>query len=263
MSTMTKNKPLLLSKPPILEAIFEMRWELAPVPNTQVRRDPAYPLLYGRLYDRFKKDYGLVEDLPSVQAHPDASPYVVRHRMRKAQDKWPLVQVGPGVLTINEGKEYSWEKFRDEIVRIFEAFTDFYPASTFPLNVLKAELRFINGIEVDEKENPLQFLAEKLHTKIELDSELFAGTKISPAPEGLTVNLGFNIQNPEGKAMLAIGSGEMMDKSAMLQQMIFQSIGESAPQDLGSLDPWLDSMHKIAKHWFETICRGDVMKKFV
>ena len=83
---------------------------LAPVPNTQVRRDPAYPLLYGRLYDRFKKDYAVVEDLPSVQAHPDASPYIVRHRMRKAAEKWPLVQVGPGVITVNEGKDYSWDE---------------------------------------------------------------------------------------------------------------------------------------------------------
>jgi len=263
MSSITKIKPLVLSKPPILEAIFEMRWNLASVPNTQARRDPAYPLLYGRLYDRFKKDYSLVEDLPSVQAHPDASPYIVRHRMRKAADKWPLVQVGPGIITINEGKEYSWDKFREEIVRIFEAFTDFYPQSSFPLNIIKTELRFINGIEMTENENALQFLADKLHTKIEIDSSLFAPNQIMPNAEGVTLNVGYNIQDPEGKAMLGIGSGEVMDKPAMLQQMLFHSIGESAPQDLGTLDPWLDSMHKIAKNWFETLCRGEVMKKFV
>lgn len=264
MSATSKTKSVVLTKPPILEAIFEMRWNLAPVPNNnQVRRDPAYPLLYGRLYDRFKKDYALVEDLPSVQAHPDASPYMVRHRMRKAADKWPLVQVGPGVITINEGKDYSWDKFRDEIVRIFEAFIDFYPASTFPLNIVKTELRFINGIEINEKESPLQFLAEKMHTKIELDSALFSSNQILPNPEGITLNMGYQIQEPEGKAMLGIGSGEVMDKPAMLQQMLFHSIGDSAPQDLGALDPWLDSMHKIAKNWFETLCRGEVMKKFV
>lgn len=263
MTVTSKIKPLVLTKSPILEAIFEMRWDLAPVPNTQARRDPAYPLLYGRLYDRFKKDYGIVEDLPSVQAHPDATPYVVRHRMRKAADKWPLVQVGPGVLTINEGREYSWEKFREEIIRIFEAFTDFYPASTYPLHIVKTELRFINGIEVGENENSLQFLAEKLHTKIEFDPALFAPNRIRPQTEGITLNAGFNIDEPAGKAMLGIGSGEVMDKPAMLQQMLFHSIGENAPQDLGALDPWLDGMHKIAKNWFETLCRGEVMKKFV
>jgi uncharacterized protein (TIGR04255 family) len=262
----TKVKPIVskLTNAPILEAIFEMRWDLAPVPNnTQVRRDPAYPLLYGRMYDRFKKDYGIVEDLPSVQAHPDASPYVVRHRMRKAQDKWPLVQIGPGVITINEGKDYSWETFREEIVRIFEAFTDFYPASTFPLNIVKTELRFINGIEIEENENTLQFLAEKLHTKIEFDSNLFQPNKISSIPEGITLNAGFNIEQPEGKAMIGVGSGEVMEKPSILQQMLVQSIGETAPQDLGALDPWLDSMHRILKNWFETMCRGELMKKFV
>ena len=263
MTATAKAKNIVLTKPPILEAIFEMRWDLAPVPNTQVRRDPAYPLLYGRLYDRFKKEYTVVEDLPSVQAHPDASPYMVRHRMRKAADKWPLVQVGPGVITVNEGKEYSWDKFREEIIRFFEAFTDFYPASTFPLNIIKTELRFINGIEIQEGENPLQFLSEKLHTKIEMDSALFAPNKVLPIPEGISLNAGFKTEQPQGQVMLGIGSGEIMDKSAMLQQMLLQSIGENAPQDLGTLDPWLDGMHKIAKNWFETLCRGEVMKRFV
>lgn len=263
MSVAAKSKHVVLSKPPILEAIFEMRWDLAPVPNSQVRRDPAYPLMYGRLYDRFKKEYGIVEDLPAVQAHPDASPYVVRHRMRKTADKWPLIQVGPGVITVNEGKDYSYEKFRDEIVRIFEAFIDFYPVSIYPLTIVKTEMRFINGIEVSEDDQPLEFLSEKLHTKIELDQGLFAPNRILPKPEGITINMGFDIEQPKGKAILGIGSGEVMDKPAMLQQMLFHSIGENAPQDLGTLDPWLDSMHKIAKNWFETICRGDVMKSFV
>jgi uncharacterized protein (TIGR04255 family) len=262
MAVTAKTRPSILTKPPILEAIFEMRWNLAPVPNSQIRRDPSYPLLYGRLYDRFRKDYALVEDLPSAQAHPDASPYVVRHRMRKAADQWPLVQIGPGVITVNEGTKYGWDQFRGEIVRIFEAFTDFYPASTFPLNIVKTELRWINGIQISEKENPLQFMADKLHTKIELDSALFASGKVCPAAQAVMMNVGFDIQEPVGKAMLGIGSGEVADKPAILQQMMLQSLGDDAPQDFGALDPWLDSMHSIAKDWFEVLCRGDVMKQF-
>lgn len=252
----------VLKKAPILEAIFEMRWEMPQIPNTQTRRDPAYPLLYGRMYDRFKKEYTLAEDLPSVQVHSDASPFVVRHRIRKSANEWPVAQIGPGILTVNEAKGYSWDRFRHEIVRIFEAFTDFYPASTFPLNILKTELRFINAVEVEAGENPLKFFEEKLHTRLELDPNLYTKNKIKPYPEGLTLSAGFQIEEPVGNAMLGLGSGSSEDKPAVIQQMFFQSLGENAPQDLGALDPWLDSMHTIAKNWFETLFHGKLLQKF-
>jgi uncharacterized protein (TIGR04255 family) len=214
------------------------------------------------MYDRFKKEYTVAEDLPSVQMHPDASPYVGRHRMRKSATEWPIVQVGPGILTISEDKGYSWDRFRDEIVRIFEAFTDFYPASTFPLNILKTELRFINAVNMEEGEDLMKFFAEKLHTRLELDQGLYAKNKIKPNPEGLTLSAGFQILEPVGNAMLGIGSGAAEDKPAIIQQMVFQSGGENAPQDLGALDPWLDSMHGIAKNWFETLFQGELLQKF-
>jgi len=259
-----KSKSVVLTKPPILEAVFEMRWELAPIPNSEMRRDVSYPLLYGRLYDRFKGEYGFVEDLPSIQAHSDASPYVVRHRLRKEQNQWPLIQVGPGIITINASKAtYAWESFREEIIRVFEAFYDFYPAHTFPLNILKTELRFINGIEVTNKEDPLTFISRHMNTNIALNPGLFIPGQAELPSEALTLNLGLKIQNPIGHAMFGLGSGALEEKPAMLQQMLLQSVGENAPQDLGALDPWLDSMHGIAKHWFETLCQGELMKQFV
>jgi len=263
MAASTKNPSRTLKKAPLLEAIFEMRWELAQIPNTQVRRDPAYPLLYGRLYDRFKKEYTVAEDLPSVQMHPDASPYVVRHRMRKSATEWPVVQIGPGILSVHQAKNgYSWEKFRDEIVRIFEGFTDFYPASTFELNILKTELRFLNGIEIEADDLLQEFFAEKLNTRVQLPQGLFGATKVQSRPEGLSLNASFQIDKPFGQAMVGIGSGAMEEKRAVLQQMMFQSVGENAPQDLGALDPWLDAMHGISKQWFETLFAGELIKTF-
>jgi uncharacterized protein (TIGR04255 family) len=259
MAVSVKAKSTVSGKKiPVLEAIFEMRWDLPQVTQgqMQVRRDPAYPLLYGRMYDRFKKDYATVEDLPSVQMHPDAGPYVVRHRMKRAAPQaWPLVQIGPGIITIHEGKGFGWENYRQEIIRIFEAFTDFYPASTFPLKIVKAELRFISGIDMEEGEDPLKSLNDKLHTKVEFDPGLFSGHQVQKQAEGFSLTSGFKIAQPAGAAMIAFGTGTMENKTALIQQMAFQSLGDDAPQDLGLLDPWLDDMYKIAEHWFATLCR--------
>ena len=183
--------------------------------------------------------------------------------MRKSGGAIGAIQVGPGIITIHDAKGYSWSRFREEIVRVFEAFTDFYPQSAFALNIVKTELRFVNGVTTEGSENLLQFLEEKLHTKVELDPTLFAPNQVQAKPDGLGINVAFSINDPVGKAMLAIGSGEMDEKAALIQQMFFHSLGESAPQDLGSLDPWLDAMHNIAKNWFDTLYRGDLMKRFV
>src|SRR5690606_31274766 len=147
--------------------IFELRWEIetlqAPegvAPGSFVpMRDPSYPMMYGRLYERLKKDFPVTEDLPSMQAHPETAPYVPRHRMRKEKNGYPLIQVGPGIITINQTKAYSWSDFRTLCERVVNAVMDLYPESALPMNFVKAEIRYVNGIRFDlARENPLSFL---------------------------------------------------------------------------------------------------------
>src|SRR5690606_15597369 len=161
--------------PPLIEVIFELRWEIealkspegAPPGSFIPMRDPSYPVMYGSLFERLKKEFPFTEDLPSVQAHPETTPYVPRHRMRKEKNGYPLIQVGPGVVTINQAKGYSWEEFSSLANKVVSAIFDLYPENA-SLNLIKAEIRYVNGIRFDlARENPLSFLAEKLHTKIE------------------------------------------------------------------------------------------------
>ncbi len=63
----TETPPLL--HPPLIEAIFELRWEIENDQQNGRMRDPSYPMMYGSLYERLKKDFPVIEDLPSVQAH--------------------------------------------------------------------------------------------------------------------------------------------------------------------------------------------------
>ena len=164
--------PLL--HPPLVEAIFELRWELQGDQQTGRFRDVAYPMMYGRIYERLKRDFPLIEDLPSVQVHPEASPFVVRHRLRKERNGWPLLQIGPGIVTINDAKGYSWSAFQSLILRLMESIIDTYPNDSLPLNFIKSEIRYINGIFFDaQRENPLSFLAEKLHLKVEVEKQIF------------------------------------------------------------------------------------------
>lgn len=257
-----KETPPLLH-PPVIEAVFEMRWEIESDEQTGRMRDPSYPMMYGSLYERLKKDFPIIEDLPSVQAHPETTPFVPRHRMRKERNGYPLVQVGPGVITINMAKGYAWTPFRSIILRVIESVIDLYPTSSLPLNFIKAELRYVNGIRLDiARENPLQFLAEKLHMKLELDPEIFERNSIHERPNAVGLNLSYVLDKPMGHMAVAANLGQFEGKPAFIQQTVIQSFGELTPSDINGFTPWLEEAHMVAENCFQVFCKGELMEKF-
>jgi uncharacterized protein (TIGR04255 family) len=226
-------------------------------------RDPSYPMMYGSLYERLKKDFPVIEDLPSVQAHPETTPFVPRHRMRKEKNGYPLIQVGPGIITINDAKGYSWSHFRALILRLIEAVTDLYPTTHLPLNFIKSEIRYVNGIRFDiARENPLSFLAEKLHMKVELDSELFELNKLNERPNAIGLNLSYALEKPMGNLTMSANLGQFEGKPAFIQQTLIQSFGELTPSDLSGFAPWLEEAHTAAENCFQVFCKGALMEKF-
>ena len=99
-------RPEKLTHPPLIEAILEVRWQLQQqAPGVAV--DPKYKLLVGRLYDRLSRDYPFYEPLPTASMPDEMLGYVVQHRFRTADGAWPLVQVGPGLVTLNDTRDLS------------------------------------------------------------------------------------------------------------------------------------------------------------
>jgi uncharacterized protein (TIGR04255 family) len=254
--------PVLLHSP-VIEVIFELRWEIENDQQTGRMRDPSYPMMYGRLYERLKKDFPHIEDLPSTQAHPETTPYVPRHRMRKEKNGYPLVQVGPGIITVNEAKGYSWSRFSALILRLIESITELYPTDGMPLNFIKSEIRYVNGIRFDlARENPLAFLAEKLHMKVELDSELFERNALHERPNSVGLNMTYALEKPMGNLGISANLGQFEGKPAFIQQTLIQSFGELVPADLENFSPWLEEAHEVAENCFQVFCKGALMEKF-
>jgi uncharacterized protein (TIGR04255 family) len=257
----TEIPPLLNS--PLVEAIFELRWEILTDQQTGRMRDPAYPMMYGRLYERLKKDFPLIEDLPTTQVHPEANPYVVRHRLRKEKNGYPLFQVGPGVLTVNEAKGYSWSSFKSIILRLIESIVDLYPSGSVPVNFIKAEMRYVNGIRFDaSRDHPLAFLSDKLHMKIELDPGLFAVNEMSDKPNGVSLNLAYSLLQPVGNLLLSAQLGQIDSKPSYVVQSVIQSVGEVVPHDKETFEPWLGAAHDVAENCFLALCKGPLLEKF-
>jgi len=260
---LNQNETPPLLHAPMIEVIFELRWEIAADEQSGRMRDPSYPMMYGSLYERLKKDFPVIEDLPSVQAHPETTPYVPRHRMRKEANSYPLIQVGPGILTFNHSKGYSWTDFKALALRLVESVVDLFPKNEMPLNFIKSEIRYVNGIKFDiARENPLAFLDEKLHMKVELDSELFERNKMNERPNGVGLNLGYALEKPMGNLAISANLGQFDGKPAFIQQTLVHSFGDLAPSDVDSFGTWLEEAHTVAETTFQVFCKGSLMENF-
>jgi uncharacterized protein (TIGR04255 family) len=268
MTLIKLNKPKKTETPelpnsPLLETIFELRWEIEADQQAQRMRDPSYPMMYGRIYEHLRKELPFIEDLPTTQAHPDTTPFVPRHRMRKDANAYPLVQMGPGILTINHAKGYSWSQFEALIKKTVGLIIELFPKEKMALNFVKAELRYVNGIHFDmAKENALAFLHEKLHIHVEPDPEILSRNGLDERPNNVGMNLSYVLSKPAGFLGFSANLGQVEGKPAYVLQTAVQSFGEVTPNDAEQFATWLEGAHEAAENCFQVFCKGTLMSQF-
>ncbi|MFQ6057112.1 MAG: TIGR04255 family protein, partial [Methanosarcinales archaeon] len=142
----------ILKNKPLVEVIFELRWELHE-PAQGMKIDPHYKILIGRMYDRVKDEYPFHEQLPTATMPDEIAGYVVQHRFRKDKDKWPLIQIGPGIVTFNDTEGYIWEDFEKRVCYLLDTLFEAYPDAENNLKPNGLLLRYIDAVDFNyEKE---------------------------------------------------------------------------------------------------------------
>ena len=250
-----------LKHPPLAEALLEVKWALE-TRNGQEVNDPGYPLIVGRLYDRLAPAYPEVEHLVPQEVPASVTLHMVRHRFRKAKGQWPLVQVGPGVLTLNEACEYRWRGFKERAIALLPKLYEAYPTGhALPVNSLL--LRYINTREFDfEKADVLEFLQSKMRTKVGLPGELFANGTVQQQPLGLRLNLTFPLAEPKGVIDINFGVGKSGERPALIWEFLVRSRDADVPRLPDGFPAWLKSAHDVIELWFFELAKGDLQAEF-
>ena len=253
-----------LTNKPIVEAIFEIRWELLKQPNG-IQIDPHYKILPGILFEKLRTDYPFHERLPSSNMPDEIASYVVQHRFRIEKDKWPLIQIGPGVLTVNETEGYDWNNFRGRIKRVLDVLLTSYPELD-SFKVSKLILRYINAVEFDYKhEDIFKFLKDKMKIRIEIENSLFKATGLGESALRHDLRFSFPSENPPGTFDLRLlkGNKNVVDKTeALVWDMLFNVFGEDVPCKLKDILTWIDAGHEIIESWFFKMTEGDLLEGF-
>lgn len=235
---------------PLLEAIFEARWALPEVAPS-VRIDPAYKLLPGSYFARVKQEYPVPEQLPSALLPDEAAAYVVQHRFRKTAGGWPLLQLGPGILTLNDTTRYEWGDFRTRtLFALNELVTAYTSNDEIPLE--SASLRYINAIPCDHRrENVLDFMRSQMGLTVQFPAALFTPGNVHPRPDVFSTQAVFPCQHPPGGVLIKIDNGERQGQSVLRWETAVVFGGPPFAKRLrAELPTWLDAAHQIAEEWF-------------
>lgn len=254
-----------LKNAPLVESIFEIRWRLQTSPNAPgMAFDPKYKLLVGRLYDRLVSEYPHHEPLPTAVMPDEMLNYFVQHRFRKSANGWPLVQVGPGIVTLNDTETYDWDNFSARGKQLLQCLSEVYPDESWPLVINTLQLRYIDAIPFDYKaSNILDFIGDNLKIKIAFAPHLFSGAPIDLFPAGFDMSYSFPITTPAGIFRLRFTRGQKNGQDALIWETVVQSESDNLlktqPDDF---EVWLKDAHNITHELFFKMIAGTLEESF-
>lgn len=264
-----------LERKPLAEAWLELQWRTENKQLTTASMnlsdedvDTFYPLALGAFYQHVRNNYPVQEALLTSQFPDNILPHTVRHRFRVAPNQWPVIQIGPGIATVNLIEPYTWQLFRRQAMFLRDALLSAYQG--VDLRPSAIILRYRNVFPFDHRsQNTLEFLGGKLNLRIvgspHIPGEI--GEKSGPTEVGL--NLGYMLSKPLAVGNIRIMTAFQTDSAGENQPIILIDLEvrgrneETNPLLDNMLFPtWLDDAHAVIHEWFFALIDGPLRQEF-
>lgn len=209
--------------------------------------------LPGDLYAKIRKDYPHREALVPIDIPVEMMEDRPMYRFRKVERGYPLVQVGPGLLSVNTiDPKYDWKEYLEWIVSVVEDFFSVYELSDDP--PLRLVLRYLDFFPFDfDHDNVFEFLNKNLHLSIEQD--FFPNQ--SPA-KYLNLTLAYDCE--AGLYQMQVYRGQNQQQEGILMQNIVSQ--ELAFDQLEDIESWLEDAHAFTHERFIQMTKGPLYESF-
>lgn len=260
-------KDIKLKTSPLVEAWLEVRWTIKADSSSGFPGDP-YPYALGSFYNSVKDVFGFSEELPASKVPMGMLPNVVQHRFRTMKDGWPLIQLGPGVATINFSSPYSWVDSKERILYFRNKLLEAYSAVKLEPNFIFLRYRNVYQYEYSTK-GSLEFL-KKINLHIQLPKNIPGIAGVDPNPLQNNLLLEFRLNEPKGVGQIQIANGFFTPEpgsnlEAMLWELAAGAINEDVPDFYNeeSFGRWLDDIHAVLHDWFLGMIDGELLKEFL
>ncbi len=263
---------ITLEKQPLIEAWLELRWQLDPGSQEGLFIDRGFPLALGTFYQNVKQRYGHKEPLPASTAPLEFLPHVVRYRFRSKPEHWPLLQIGPGVASVNFTEPYSWVSFKNEALYLRSKLIESYETTLVPLAI---SLQYKNAVKCNYSSgNLLEFLKENLNTTVILPQYIPGTVGRVDGPTNTDMKFMFDLKSPKGRGIIQLATGirkteiQSGSKEADMEFLLFElrvvSEKENTPdfEREGFFESWLESAHAVVHEWFFSMIDGPLRETY-
>jgi len=244
-----------LPNPPLQEVIFEIHWMLETSADIPREHDGGFEMAQGILRRNLRERYSHYERMKVPYIPGSLSNRTIIHRFWKEKGRFPLIQFGPGILSVNEtDKNYVWESgFFPEIKFALEQLCKSYENEIIFTQV---ELRYIDAIDLNPEVdlNILRFIQQNLQTEFRKHFEV----------PGVLSDLHFNETyqlEDDSLLNLVIASGVRTQdqQPAVIWQNAIIKTGEF---DKSNIISWLDNAHSITSNLFKKMVSPDFFRSF-
>jgi len=248
-----------LNNKPLVEVIFELRWALQEMTGRHV--DPYYPIMLGEFFAAVKDQYPHWEALVPPGMPLEIAPNVVHHRFRTALDQWPLVQLGPGIITINETEGYRWHDFNKNCLALLQVLLGLYEAAGQAFQPVYVSLRYIDADVLGNRS--VTELLSKLKLKLEPDLKLFESGRVAgPETNHLALALSYPSVHPKGMFTARFNQGKKNDQPGLIWETQIQSSGDDTPIEQSEVERWLEEAHATTSDWFSRQIEGELLEVY-
>lgn len=262
-----------LAAPPLGEAWLELRWHLKEVGLPGLLQDPDYPFALGAFFSAVRSRYPHKTDLEASRAPLEMLPHVLRHQFWSGEGKWPVLQLGPGVASVNFTQPYSWGVFKTEALYLRSKLLEAYSGKFPQLDIVI--LRYLNAEPFNFSEhNVLEFLRSGLNTTLILPKYVPGEFASKVIPTSLNLRATFDLSAPKGTGALTLATGARSltptlgvpenPTNVTIWQLEVASGGADAP-DMPSefgFSRWLDQAHAAIHEWFFSFIEGKLYDKY-
>lgn len=246
-----KGHPEKLPSAPLQEVVFELTWSLETDSNGNPSdHDYEYALgvFRGKVKEEFPHDVRLLPELPSeINIQVFSLP---RHQFWTAPKTWPVVQLGPGILVLNDvEKNYTWQAFRSKVLMVKDALERAYEK---PLTYTALRLKYIDAFETGG-------IAVFDFMNANFNVQLSNSFDVNQTPSNLSIAQRFEIEH-KVYADFRIDSAENIHgKPIILWQSayVFEHSFQAA-----HIETMLDVAHTFLSHKFKVFVKPELYDRF-
>jgi uncharacterized protein (TIGR04255 family) len=211
-----------------------------------------------------KLGYKSIEQVIPPQVPLELVAHQATNRFRTEQNKWPLLQIGPGVFTANIVPPYrGWKDFRPTVADGVNLLYQTYPIKEKYFFISHILLRYVNVFTDEHGVTSIsQFLRDELGLTAALPNALLRHVNGNLDDVKQSGQISMKLKSPpNASGVVEWSEGAINNKQGVVMQFMVRTDLNRSLNGSGEVLPLLDESRDVINDWFESLISDGIREK--